>query len=183
MILWEQKGPKNTADTLAAAVKRGRELGIENYVVASNTGETALKLAEMGVTAVCVTHHTGYAGPGLQEMAPETMEKLRRLGVSLLTTTHLLGGIDRAVENKFGGSYPGGIVAHTLRMFGQGTKVCVEIAVMALDAGLIPHGEDIVAIGGSGRGADTALVMRPAHAKDFFDCAISEIICKPRYVK
>lgn len=69
---------------------------------------------------VCVTHHNGYAKPGYQEMAPEVMDELRAADVRLLTTTHFLGGIDRAVEYKFGGSYPGGIAAHTLRMLGQG---------------------------------------------------------------
>ncbi len=183
MVFFEKKGRQNTAETLAQALKRGKELGINHYVVASNTGETALMLAGLDVPVVCVTHHTGYGGPGQQEMSLQTMEKLRSLGVKLLTTTHLLGGIDRAVENKFGGSYPGGIVAHTLRMFGQGTKVCVEITVMALDAGLIPHGEDIVAVGGSGRGADTAVIIRPDHAKDFFNCEVKEIICKPWSVR
>jgi hypothetical protein len=179
-MLFEKKGSANTDTVLQLAVERARELKIARFVVASNTGETARKLVTYGVETVCVTHHTGYAKPGYQEMAPEVMSELREAGASVLTTTHLLGGIDRAVENKFGGSYPGGIVAHTLRMLGQGTKVCVEIAVMALDAGLIPYGEDIVAIGGSGRGADTAVIIRPAHAKDFFDCRIREIICKPR---
>lgn len=78
---------------------------------------------------------------------------------------------------------PPSIVAHTLRMFGQGTKVAVEIAVMALDAGLIPYGSEVIAIGGSGGGADTALVVKPAHAKNFFDTQIREIICKPRVLQ
>lgn len=75
---------------------------------------------------------------------------------------------------------PAQVVAHALRMFGQGTKVCVEIAVMALDAGLIPFGREIIAIGGTGRGADTALVLTPAHSRQFFATWIHEIICKPR---
>jgi len=179
MILWEKKGPKNTGETLELAVKRGRELGINNFVVASNMGDTAFKLLELGVTGVCVTHHTGYAGPGEQEMTPEAAEKLQAMGMRLLTATHLMGGIDRGVENKLGGSTPARIITETLKMFGQGTKVCVEIAVMALDSGLVPYGEEIIAIGGSGRGADTAMVLQPAHAKNFFDCAIKEIICKP----
>jgi hypothetical protein len=182
-MLWEKKGKVNTDQTLALAVARGRELGIRHYVVASCTGETAEKLTAYGENVVCVTQHTGFDSPGEQGMTPATMENLRGFGVHLLTTTHLLGGIDRAVENKFGGSYPGGIVAHTLRMLGQGTKVCVEVAVMALDAGLIPYGEEIISVGGSGQGADTALVIFPAHAKDFFNCEIREIICKPRYIK
>lgn len=44
------------------------------------------------------------------------------------------------------------IIANTLRMFGQGVKVCVEVATMALDAGLIPYGEDVIAAGVSGVG-------------------------------
>jgi hypothetical protein len=92
----------------------------------------------------------------------------------------LFGAIDRSVTNKFGGLYPGGIVAQTFRTFGQGTKVCLEIGAMAADAGAIPWGKEIVAIGGSGQGADTAVVLLPAHAKTFFDTQVLEIICKPR---
>jgi uncharacterized protein len=179
-VYFAEKGPANTDTVIELALQRARELGIGHIVVASNSGETARKLLNCGLQIACVTHHTGYVRPGHQEMAPETARELREAGVKLLTTTHFLGGIDRAVENKFGGSYPGGIVAHTLRMLGQGVKVCAEIAVMALDGGLIPYGEDIVAIGGSGRGADTAVVIRPAHGKDFFDARMREIICKPR---
>jgi len=51
---------------------------------------------------------------------------------------------------------------------------------MALDAGLIPHGEDIVAIAGTGSGADTAIVIRPAHSRQFFETQVREIITKPR---
>jgi hypothetical protein len=177
---FDKKGPVNTDAVIDLAVKRAKELGVRHVVVASNTGETAKKLLECGMNVACITHHTGYAKPGDQEMSSEVMDELRTAGVKLLTTTHFLGGIDRAVENKFGGSYPGGIVAHTLRMLGQGIKVCVEISVMALDGGLIPYGEDVVVIGGSGRGADTAVVMRPAHGKDFFATRVWEIICKPQ---
>jgi hypothetical protein len=64
-------------------------------------------------------------------------------------------------------------------MFGQGVKVCVEIATMALDAGMIPYGEDVIAVGGTGTGADTAVILRPSHAASIFDTWISEILCKP----
>ena len=182
-MLFTKKGPPGTEATLAVAVARAEELKITNIVVASVTGETVKRLLPLvpdNINVTCVTHHTGFLKPGDQEMNKHVRDELASAGVELLTTTHLLGGIDRAVENTFGGSYPGGLVAHTLRMLGQGTKVAVEIAVMALDAGLIPYGEDIVAIGGTGRGADTAIVIRPEHAKNFFGSKIKEIICKPR---
>jgi hypothetical protein len=77
------------------------------------------------------------------------------------------------------GVYPQLLIADSLRLFGQGTKVAVEIAVMAADAGAL-SGKDIVSIGGSGRGADTALVLKPAHQNSFFELRIREVICKPR---
>ena len=69
------------------------------------------------------------------------------------------------------------IIAFTLRCFGQGMKVAAEITLMASDAGLVPGGEPIIAIGGSGQGADTAVVLQPTHAQTFFDLRILEIIC------
>jgi hypothetical protein len=65
-------------------------------------------------------------------------------------------------------------------MFGQGIKVGVEIATMALDAGLIPFGVSVIAVGGSVRGADSAIILKPAHAKDILSTRIEEILCKPR---
>jgi len=62
---------------------------------------------------------------------------------------------------------------------GQGTKVCVEITLMAMDAGLIPPNQDVVAVGGTGSGADTALRIKPANAAKFFDLRIKEVIAKP----
>jgi hypothetical protein len=67
-----------------------------------------------------------------------------------------------------------------LRTFGQGTKVALEIAAMAADAGLVRVDEDIIAIGGTGRGADTALVLAPSYVHRFFNTRVKEIICKPR---
>jgi hypothetical protein len=55
----------------------------------------------------------------------------------------------------------------------------VEIAIMAADAGAIPIA-DIVAVGGTGSGSDTAVVIRPAHMNNFFDARIREIIVMPR---
>ena len=59
-------------------------------------------------------------------------------------------------------------------------KVCVEIAVMAADAGLVDMNNEIITIGGTGRGADTVAVIRPAHSPHFFDLDIKEILAMPR---
>lgn len=181
-MYWEGPGEVNTESTISLALSRARELKIRNLVVASKRGYTAEKIREKSeeINIVCVTYHAGFREPGKCEMTAEKKEKLRDKGISILTTTHLMAGLDRALRNKFGGVYPAEIIAGTLRMLGQGLKVCVEISGMALDAGLIPYGEDIVTVAGSGSGADTAAVIRPAHSNCFFDTKVKEIICKPR---
>ena len=179
-MLWERKGRQNTAPTVQAALGRARELGIRHLVVASNSGDTAEKFLDEGVAIVCITHHTGFVTPGENEMTSEKRQDLQEKGVQVLTTTHLFAGVDRSLRLQFGGVYPAEIIASALRMLGQGVKVCVEIATMALDAGLIPYGEEIIAVAGSGRGADTACVIVPAHSNDFFKTVVKEIICMPR---
>ncbi|HHY13507.1 MAG TPA: hypothetical protein GX526_02540 [Thermoanaerobacterales bacterium] len=179
-MYWENPGKTNTKNTIEQAIKVGKEKGIEHIVVASNTGETAKLFADSGFNVVCVTHVNGFANPGELEISQDAIKELKEMGIKVLTTTHVLSGAERAMSNKFGGVYPTQIMAHTLRMFGQGIKVSVEVATMALDAGLIPYGHDIIAVGGTSRGADTAIIIKPNHASNIFDTWISEIICKPR---
>ncbi len=173
---------RQTRDTLRAALKRADELGIRHLVVASTTGRTALMLAEElphYFNVVCVTHHAGFHEYGKSELSDETENELAEQGIPVLRTTHLFAGVERAIRLKFLGLGPAEIIANTYRTFGEGTKVCVEIAVMALDAGLIPYGKDCIAIAGTGTGADTALVIRPAHSCQFFDTQVREVIVKP----
>ncbi|MDP3058700.1 MAG: pyruvate kinase alpha/beta domain-containing protein [bacterium] len=178
-MIFAERGVANTEETLRAAVNRAVELGINHLVVASNTGNTILPLLKSGLKIVCVTHQVGFKNSGEDEMPASMRASLLACDVKVLTTTHLFGGLERGVINKFSGFGPAYITASTLKMFGQGTKVAVEVAVMALDSGMVPFGEDIIAIGGSGRGADTAIVLRPAHSHRFTDTIIREIICKP----
>ena len=177
-------GPENTRLAADAAVSRLSALGLKDIVVASNTGVSAKQvLASLGsagpVNLVVVTHHVGFREPGQDEMSPEVRAELAAAGVKVLTASHLFAGVERAVTKQFGGLSSGGVVSNTLRLFGEGAKVAVEIAVMALDAGLIPYGRDIMSLGGSGRGTDTALIVRPAHSPSFFDTRVVEIVCRP----
>lgn len=168
-----------TDRVIEMAVARARELDIRKLVVASCSGKTAMKLIGCGLAVVCVTHQVGFHKPGTDEMSAGMRRTLQEKGVKLLTTTHFMAGIDRALRMQFGGIYPSEIVATTLRMFGEGTKVCIEISIMATDAGLAEPGRELVALGGTGKGADTALVIQPAHSQSFFETRIREYICKP----
>lgn len=182
MHLFDSPGPNHTEQTLSLGHHRAMELGLTTAVVATTSGATGLlaidKLA--GLQVVVVTHSTGFAEPGEQEADPDLLEQLWAQGAEVLTATHAFGGVGRAVRRKFATYQTEELVAATLRLFGQGTKVAVEIALMAADAGLLPMDRDCLAIGGTGSGADTALVLTPAHCQDFFSLRIQEIICKPR---
>lgn len=171
-----------TRATLKAALERARELRIRHYVVASTSGSTALQLAKIlpaNFEAVCVTHHAGFREFGRNELPDSVENRLAQHGIPVLRTTHLFGGVERAIRLKFGGLGPAETMAFTYRTLGEGIKVAVEIAVMALDSGLIPYGKDVIAIAGTGSGADTAIVIRPAHSRQFFDTRVREIITKP----
>jgi hypothetical protein len=111
-------------------------------------------------------------------MSPEERKQVEQAGVRVLTTLH--GLADGVTEGLYGESTPGSVVANTLRFFSQGMKVAVEVSIMALEAGLIPAGREIIACGGTDEGCDTAVVVRPVHARRIKEFRICEILCKPR---
>ncbi len=178
---FEEPGTVNTQQTLEFACDRGKELGLNEVVIASTTGETAYKAMEIfkGFKITAVTYHCGFREPFQKTMKEDVKKDLEAEGVRVVQASHALSGVERSIAKKYTGSYPVLLIADTLRLLGHGTKVAVEIAVMAADAGTLT-GSDIISIGGTSRGADTALVVKPAHQSNFFDLRIREIICKPR---
>jgi uncharacterized protein len=181
-LLFERPGPHNTERTLEWAARRAKELGIGRIVVATRSGETALKALKYFEPAgiVAVTHCAGFVKPNEQELKEENRRRLVEAGVRILTCQHALGGVGRGVRKKLGTYELEEIMAYTLRTFGQGTKVAVEISLMAADAGLVPAGELCVSVGGTEWGADTALLLRPANSHTFFDLKVVEVLAKPR---
>jgi len=181
ILYFSEPGEANTDKALKAAKERADELGIKDIVVSSTLGGTGARAVEVfnGYNVVVVTHSTGLREPGVQELGDENTEKIKAGGGKILTATHAFSGVNRAIQRKFDTMYPAGIIAQTLRLFGQGMKVVVETAAMAADAGLIPADKDVVVIAGSHRGADTAVVIKPANSHNLFDMVVREIICKP----
>lgn len=175
-------GPHNSATTLALAKERADELDIDHIVVASTSGQTgASAAASMGDRQVIVVSHcTGFGAPNEQALTNENRAAIETAGGRILTCQHALGGVGRAVRRKLGSYQIDEIMAFTLRNFCEGIKVACEITVMAADAGLVPAGEEVIALGGTGRGCDTAAVILAANTHDFFELRVLEIICKPR---
>jgi len=181
-LYFDKPGPQNTRRTLEIAAARARELGIKSVVVASSSGKTGVLAARLfqGNNLVVVTHSTGFTKPDYQELKPKLRRQIESLGGKILTCQHALGGVNRAVRKKLATYELDEIIAFSLRTFGQGTKVAVEISLMAADAGLISTREPCISIGGSDAGADTALLLRPANAQTFFELQVLEVLAKPR---
>ena len=181
-VYFDERGKGNTDRTLELAKKRADALGIKDIVVASYTGWTGVKASEafQGYNLVVVTGMVGFREPNVWNMDPGNKVKMEENGAKLVTSLHAFGTLGRAVKNKFGAIQVDEIIANVLRLFSQGVKVGCECACMACDAGLIKSGEVVISIGGTGGGADTAILLKPANTHRFFDTRIHEIICKPR---
>lgn len=181
-VYFENSGSQNSMETLKLAKERAEELGIKNILVATTAGETGVMASEVfkGYNVVVVTHVTGFKEPDVQELLPENRGIIENNGAKILTATHAFGTLGRAIFKKFGAIQVDGIVANVLRVFGQGMKVACEITCMAADAGLIRTDEEVISIGGTKGGADTAIVLKPCNTHFFFDLKVKEIICKPR---
>jgi hypothetical protein len=184
---FDSPGKQNTEKVVDLAVKRAKDRKIERIVVASGTGRTGVLVAEKGVKkgiqTVVVTDAYGSSKKGEWEMKKSNEEKLREMGVPIVSATHVLSGVERSITKKLGGASRVEAVAEALRsLFGQGMKVCVEISTMAADAGEVPCDDDaeIIAIAGTNEGADTAVIIHPSNANAFFDLQIKEIIAMPR---
>jgi len=181
-VYFDKPGVENTDTVLSIARQRAEELGIKTIVVASTVGDTAAKAMDVfqELKVIVVTHVTGFRGPNTQEFTEANRKMVESKQGIILTTTHALGGLSRAMRNKYNMHVLGEVIADTLRIFGQGMKVACEIALMAADSGLVSTDEDVISIAGTGRGADTAIVLKPVNTHNFFDLKVREILCKPR---
>ncbi|RLA92946.1 MAG: hypothetical protein DRG69_08015 [Deltaproteobacteria bacterium] len=182
VIYFERAGKENTEATLKVAIEEADKRGIRHLVVASTYGDTGLRAAQMlqgkGIKLIVVTHNVGFAEEGKDQFDPEKRRRIESLGGVVYTGTMVLRNLGTAIRDLQGYSQQD-LVANTLRIFGQGMKVCVEIVAMAADAGLIPFA-DVIAVAGTSRGADTAVLIRANSSNRFFEIKVREILAKPR---
>lgn len=184
-ITYFDKQGNDYTDELILAVKDKLEISenIKYILIASTSGESALKLADAiddDITIINVSHNVGFSGDNESDISEEMIKKLEDEGIKTFQGLHAFSGAARGVTNKYGGYSPLDVVADTLRMFSHGVKVAAEISLMAADAGLIPVGEEIIAIGGRAHGVDTAVILSPANSKNLFNMKFHEIIAMPR---
>jgi hypothetical protein len=173
---FETLDPKNTEITFRLARARAKELGIRKIVIASTTGATAKKAMEYfqedTIQLVVIPHQWDFhrevnAFPQELATALRNAGHVVHFGTMLFHTTDLYESTTPLV------------MANLLRCFCQGFKVCFEIVLMATDGGHVKSGEPVIAIAGTGRGSDTALVMQAASSQHLKKLRVNEILCKP----
>ena len=184
MKIFENTGKANTQECIAIAVDKAAELKLP-IVIASYTGYAALALLnaaeerDLHVPVIVVRGVLGHHEAGKFRMTAEAEQQIQKMGGKIVSAAHALSGAERGLSRKFQGVYPVEIMAYTLRMFGQGTKVCVECATMALNAGLLDYAAPVIAVAGSGGGADTCMLLTPATSQEILNTKIHEVYCKP----
>lgn len=184
IIYFEKPGSENTPNCLEVVKNTLRENKYKHVVIASTSGDTGTMFSEAlkdsGVNLVVITHSSGFKEPNTNEMPEDIRKKIEKNGAKVFTGSMLTHSLETSLASKFGGSYTTLLIAQSLRRFGEGAKVCCEIVMMATDAGLIPEGEEVLAVAGTARGADTVMVIKSAASKRFLDLRVLEILAKPR---
>lgn len=182
MLVFNRAGAQNTEATLRMALAEAKKRDML-LVVASTGGKTGMLAAhlaqESGVRMVVVTHNAGFSKPGQQEFDDIRRQEIEQQGHKVLTATLPLRSLGTAIRESMGGNTDQELVNAALRIFCQGAKVCVELAAMVADAGLVGAGEDIVAVAGTVNGADTAAVVKVMPSNKLFDIRLREFLCKP----
>lgn len=161
-------GAENTEHVIAAVLRKVEEENVKTVVVASTSGATGAKFAKnlQGKAKVVAVSY--------EPMKPDFKNQIMKLGATALEKTHLPLH-EKGMDD----------IRNTLYMLGQGFKVAVEVILIAADKAAISLYEDVIGVGGTGEGADTAILARATPTKEMFSkdekkkFEVREIIAMP----
>lgn len=175
IVYFDEPGEGNTDAVFEVVDRALSETGIRKVVLASTRGDTARYAMDrylgQDLRLIVVPHQYGF-GPE-QRFPQELVRRAQEEGHQVYFGTMLFH------QETLFGEGPGRRVADFLRVFCQGVKVCIEILLMVGNAGLVSEGEPVVVVAGTGRGADTAMVMTGATSRNLKALHVSRILCKP----
>lgn len=172
-ITYFQRAGDHTEQVVEVLKRRLAKGDVRTVVVATDSGATALRVATAvgGMARVLAIAHT--------TLGAEVRLRLEELG------TVVRDGLTPALDRD----YPGmNLIWYRrgLRALGQGLKVAVEVTLMATDEGLIVPGEEVLAVGGTSRGADTVALVKAAVTRDLYSAdpdrrvEVSEVVAMPK---
>ncbi len=128
-----------------------------------------------------------WAADGLKRapmnVTPQNRAKLEKLGVPVVQGTIPFFGPSFSMRLHLGQVTSLDVMAKTLELVSTGTLVCLECVLMAVDAGVLPENEHVLAAAGTERGLDTAWVLRSSASANLFHpkkgARFVELLAKP----
>jgi hypothetical protein len=212
MRVFERPGPINTDEVIE--IVKAASFKYEYLVVASITGDSALKLAEKirDKEVICVTCPQGMSwevdkmdeGPfatipelaqirsawaeqgltrvpmGITQANRQTLDKHK---VKIVQGTIPFFGPSFSIRMHLHQITELDLMAKTLELISTGTLVCLECVLMSVDTGVIPEGQEVLALAGTERGLDTAWVIRSSASANLFHPSkgvrFIELLAKP----
>jgi len=192
-VYFDRPGRPNTDKVIELVLERLAEGDITTMVVASTTGYTAGELAQAlrgreGIRIVSVgeTPLIREWGSTYPALTTETKQRLESQGVVVADKIPYLLHGSVLDYSRWKAPSAEEILRETLYAFGQGLKVAVEVVLIAVASGFIEPYQDVIAIGGTSRGADTSAVIHATFPNHVFSddekkrLYVREILCKPR---
>jgi hypothetical protein len=193
---FERTGKQNTKATIEAVrsyLQKGNKATA--LIVASISGQTALNaqkaLKGISIPIVCVTgspswqNYPEYKFPLIPK---NTRTQLDKSGVIIVDSAP--SSLTDTVEfgfARYGSRSPAWMFIETLlSVGGYGLKTAVECILMATDGGYVAPFKEVLSIGGTGKGADTAIVAHSSFSSTAFSSnpkkrfVINEILAMPR---
>lgn len=178
IVYFEEGGAEHTDALIDIVREAALELGVKKIVVASTSGDSAVRVAEKlagtGIAIVAVGHQSGFPVAG-QRFKGENVERLRGLGADVCLGTDVLTNSIRQRERL--GSSPLSIITQMLSTLKM--KVNVEVVLKATDDGFLAPGERVISLAGSHAGLDTAIVFEAQESAKILDLKMGEIIAIP----
>lgn len=166
ILYFDAPGEQNTNETLKTAREKAQKSGIKRVFVPSKTGNTAQKAYNLfKSTGISLT----IVGTDPALFSAEILEAIKKNGCRVCFYKDIPYNYPQDMKTAY-------------RRMGEGFKVAVELGIIAayLDESIA---DEILCLGGTKKGVDTALIIKPAKSDAFDQLEVREIVAKPRIIK
>jgi hypothetical protein len=154
----KESGSTNTESVIQAVSDKIDETGIKTVIVASSTGKTAILFAKK------LKKKAKLVAVSWKKLPAEKAQELKSLDITICDFANYLPLHEVGRD----------LVRNTYYTFGQGMKVCAEVVLIAVDKGIILSGKDVIAVGGTGGGSDTAAIIKATSTNEMFSSDLSK---------
>ncbi len=174
-IVYFKKGSSEHSEAaLQAAKERALEIKPEAVIVTSTSGKTGAAAARIfrgtGFRIIVVPFQKQLAEKNDWKLNAHAAEECKKLGAEFLPEEPVCKILDDDRPD----------IVKAWRTVSQGFKVAQQVATMCVDTGLIKPGAHVISLGGTGRGADTAIALKSYGYNDVLKNNVTEIIAMPQ---